>query len=120
MCDSIPHPTAIVISSSWRYTYSCDHLSGILGRNGIKQAVIGFTPTANAYEDRSRGKEINQYLHSFRKRVVLDSYVVIDDDMHDILTEIPSKNIVYCDHFVGFTEADSERAKQILTMTDYL
>ncbi len=59
----------------------------------------------------NRGEEIQVWLdyHNYT-----DSYIVIDDQVNDILKYISKDRVIKCEHNVGLTYEDSSRAIDIL------
>lgn len=88
----------IVISSSWRHLYTVEELQGILANAGVKAPVIGETPTKRFNDER--GAEINTYR---RDTVFEGDYLVIDDDIYDIIDFVPEDKILHVED--GWSEA---------------
>jgi len=118
-CIQLPGPVAIVISSSWRYTHSDDQLQGILSRNGIHHNVLGSLPVVAGHdlrdEMRHKGKEIEAFLQSIRRRHRIDDYVVVTTDTDEVYETISKKRVVDCNRFTGFSKLDKRRVFDILT-----
>jgi len=87
----------IVVSSTWRIKHSLEELKQIFRENGINGEVVGKTDIG-----LNRGEEIEQYIHDNE----IDSYVVIDDQVGDILKCIPKERVVKVDPAIGFEDVD--------------
>ena len=83
----------IVVTSTWRNNFTLDELKCIFRENGIYVPLIDKTDIA-----LTRGEEISEWL-DFND---VDKYVIIDDQIKDIVSFLGSKNIVHCDHSIGF------------------
>jgi len=93
----------IVVTSTWRTKHSLEELKSIFRENGISAEVIGKTGIAN-----SRGEEIEEWLAEND----ISSYVVIDDQVKDIVSSIPESRVIKADPAIGF--ADTDKAIDIL------
>lgn len=69
----------IVISSSWKYSYSATKLTLMLKQWGVTGDIIGSTPNV---ENRPRAYEVGSWLADYIEDVgvPVESFVVIDDD----------------------------------------
>lgn len=96
----------VVITSTWRTKFSIEDLKSIFRRNKVYCDIIDFT-----YIGLNRGEEIQVWLdyHNYT-----DSYIVIDDQVNDILKYISKDRVIKCEHNVGLTYEDSSRAIDIL------
>lgn len=108
----------IVLSSSWRGTNLSDTLKRFCDFK-YKDRMIGITPdlsmlpeSLNDYEFSMpyKGLEIDAYLNSHPWQY--GNYVIIDD-FTDILYD-QKNNFVHTDTYKGLTEADVEKAMEIL------
>jgi hypothetical protein len=138
-CDN-PHPihtkplnriiketgARIVISSTWRHSFSVIGLWRLLYAGGLRNShVIDMTPTLNG---QPRGEEIQAWLDMQQKRVdgyedekswmynpdftePVESFVILDDDAD--MTHL-SEFLVHTDGQVGLTEEDADKAIAIL------
>lgn len=98
----------IVVSSTWRKDKTPNaRMRETLNRWGVKGVMAGCTP-ALGY-GRIRGDEIQQWINTTRTPVT--SFVILDDDsdMGNL-----RHRLVRCDHVVGLTEADADKAIAIL------
>ena len=98
----------IVISSSWRHMHAFPELCDMLKAAGLKGKVIGKTPVDKLY--RGRGWEILDWRFRNRSR---EPYMVLDDEIGDIVKVIPADNIYHIkDGFRtgGLTKARAEEA----------
>lgn len=98
--------TDIVISSSWRETYSLDTIKAILCNTGLNfhnVKIIGVTPVIGF-----RGDEINAWLENNP----VDRFVIIDDatDFHKKQKKFIVKTVVE----IGLTKDHIEQARLIL------
>lgn len=87
----------IVITSSWRVKHSLEELKQILRDNGISNEIVGKTEIG-----LNRGEEIEQYISDNE----IENYVVIDDQVNDILKHIPKERIIKVDPLIGFEDVD--------------
>lgn len=87
----------IVITSTWRVKHSLEELKQIFRDNGITSEVVGTTGIGI-----DRGEEIEQYISDNE----IESYVVIDDQVNDILKHIPKERIIKVDPLIGFEDID--------------
>lgn len=93
----------IVVTSTWRSSrnYKECLINGGL-RKGIK--ILGKTDRLN---DKSRGEEIQKYLHDHPE---IDKFIIFDDesDMGQL-----KDHLIQCNSVVGFTLVEFENAKQL-------
>ena len=95
----------VVVSSTWRRLYRWVEVVDFLRRQGLSVPLAGTTP-----EIGSRGADITEYL---RQHPDVTNYVVLDDDK--AAARIPDPTRFVCiDPAVGITDADVERAIEIL------
>lgn len=87
----------IVITSTWRVKHSLEELKQIFRDNGIAAEVVGTTGIGI-----DRGEEIEQYISDNE----IENYVVIDDQVNDILKHIPKERIIKVDPLIGFEDVD--------------
>lgn len=87
----------IVITSTWRIKHSLEELKKIFRDNGINADIVGKTEIG-----LNRGEEIEQYISDNE----IENYVVIDDQVNDILKHIPKERIIKVDPFIGFEDVD--------------
>ena len=83
----------IVVSSTWRTQFTLQELKDIFRSNGITGEVIDKTQTG-----LTRGEEIQEWIDYHGT----ESYVVIDDQVKDIITYVDNRRVVKCDHSIGF------------------
>ena len=97
--NEISHYTRakIVISSNWRIKLSLDKLKQIFRKNGIYVEIVGKLDIF-----ASRGEEIRYWLDNNQT----NNYIVIDDQISDIVKYIPKDRIVKVDSKIGLTEED--------------
>jgi diphthamide synthase subunit DPH2 len=93
----------IVITSTWRVKHSLEELKQIFRDNGINAEIVGKTDIG-----LNRGEEIEQYISENE----IENYVVIDDQVNDILKHIPKERVIKVDPIKGFE--DVEKAIDIL------
>ena len=93
----------IVVTSTWRVKHSLEELKQIFRDNGIITDVVGKTDIG-----LNRGEEIEQYISDNE----IENYVVIDDQVNDILKHIPKERVIKVDPIKGFE--DVEKAIDIL------
>lgn len=87
----------IVVTSTWRTKHDLDQLKRIFREGGISAEVVGKTGIGS-----SRGEEIEQWILENR----VSSYVVIDDQVKDILACIPKERVIKVDPAIGFDDVD--------------
>ena len=96
----------VVISSTWRINVDVDFISDVFRKHGFTGKIIGTTPYIG-----SRGEEIQTWLDMNGYH----DHVIIDDHTNDILLHHPHNRVITVNHVTGFTEADLERAIEILS-----
>lgn len=96
----------IIVSSSWR-VLGIDMLQPIFNEVGIRGNIVGVTDYIIGSD---RGFEINKYIEENN----IENYVVIDDDVCDIMDHIPHTRITPIDPEFGITILDVLRCKNIL------
>lgn len=107
---------SIVVSSTWRKWYTLPVLREHLRIAGLTAPIVGKTPVIERelmkglYVSAQRGKEIQRWLDTTRRKV--ESFVILDDD--NDMTGL-EKYHVRTDSDCGLTIADVERAFEILT-----
>jgi hypothetical protein len=87
----------IVVTSTWRVKHSLEELRQIFRDNGISAEIVGKTDIG-----LNRGEEIEQYISENE----IESYVVIDDQVNDILKHIPKERVIKADPLIGFEDVD--------------
>ena len=87
----------IVVTSTWRVKYSLEELRQIFRDNGISAEIVGKTDIG-----LNRGEEIEQYISENE----IESYVVIDDQVKDILKHIPKERVIKANPLIGFEDVD--------------
>jgi hypothetical protein len=87
----------IVVTSTWRTKNSLEDFKQIFRDNGIVADVVGITDIG-----LNRGEEIEQYISENE----IENYVVIDDQVNDILKCIPKERVIKVDPIIGFEEVD--------------
>lgn len=96
----------IVISSTWRLTMTPELFNRYFRkyfRNYRKDLVVGLT-TVNLYPKyMHRGTEIKDYLN---KHNDITEYIVIDDDIDDIVEVLPQHRVVKINGNTGLTDRD--------------
>ena len=99
----------IVISSSWRLgTIPSDWKKLFKHYFNNEEIVIGRTP----YLYKDRGIEILKLLELAKeKRYVVDDYIILDDDIEDIINHINPKKVMKINRRYGLT---SKNIKEIL------
>ena len=87
----------IVVTSTWRVKHSLEELKQIFRDNGISAEIIGKTDIG-----LTRGEEIEQYISDNE----IENYVVIDDQVSDILKSIPKERVIKVNPTIGFEDVD--------------
>lgn len=109
----------IVISSAWRYGKDIKYFRRLFRSRGFCGEIIGMTPKWNAYKDllgvktvadltmfweHERGNEINLWL-VWNKHKNIESYIVIDDDVDDLIPLHEGK-VIHTNIDTGFSGDD--------------
>lgn len=82
----------VVITSTWRCYYSIGDMISIFKKYGFIGDIIDYTRRFD-----TRGEEIIDWLNSNR----VTNYVVVDDNIKDIVNRIPFTKIVKCESKKG-------------------
>ena len=103
----------IVVTSNWRIHLSLDELKKIFKDRGVIGEVIGKTGLGHLKDGSPipvghRGLEIQDWLNSNH----FTKYLVIDDQISDIVNIIPDWKVIKVNPQIGFV--DVERALDIL------
>lgn len=114
----------IVFSTSWRY-FKDHHIEGSDWRKtladllGVDQSIfIGNTPDISSGWDmgnvcRRRGTEISTWLNCNTEPGKY-KFCVIDDEVVDIISVLPKKNVIHTNMKTGLSRDDVDKAIQIL------
>ena len=86
--------TKIVVTSTWRNNFTLEELKQIFKDRGITIEIIDKTDIG-----LTRGEEIREWLD----RNEVTNYVVIDDQVKDIIDWVDKDRIIHVNHFEGFT-----------------
>jgi hypothetical protein len=84
----------IVVSSTWRNNFTVEELKDIFKDRGITTEVIDKTDIG-----LTRGEEIREWLD----RNEVTNYVVIDDQVKDIVNWVDKDRVIHVNHQEGFT-----------------
>lgn len=95
----------IVIISNWRNNFKFEELKLHLVKRGITGNIIGTTPILE-----TRGIEIQYWLDTNS----VNNYVVVDDNINDIVNHINPNKIVKCESKDGFTQKEFDKVIEIL------
>lgn len=95
----------IVITSTWRTYYNLEELKKQLLSRGLIN-VIDVTPILE-----NRGIEIQYWLDTNK----VNNYVVIDDNIKDIIPHLNSNKIIKCDPSIGLSQKEFDKAIDILS-----
>ena len=110
----------IVISSSWRHIWKWQDIAQMFKKRGMENWDFVIDQTPGSQND-NRGDEVQDWLDTRwgRERQVVDdhyepitSFVIIDDT--DEFSTTQRQNFVKTNPQVGLTQADAQRAIQIL------
>jgi hypothetical protein len=85
----------IVVSSTWRTQFTLQQLKDIFRSNGIDGEVIDKTSIG-----LTRGEEIQEWIDYHG----VESYIVIDDQVKDILPYVDNNKVIKCNHSIGFED----------------
>jgi hypothetical protein len=95
----------IVITSTWRLFYTLTELKSLFRERGFRGDIIGVTGVCD-----TRGEEIVEWLNEHR----IDNFVVIDDNIKDILNRIPEVKVIKCNPLKGLNDEVFEKSIDIL------
>lgn len=107
-----------VMSTSWGRNSVAEDWNKILRNYGVKKDLV--ISRTSLRQDGTRGLEILEWLEKWNTDEVgkhgkerVESYVVIDDDVKDIMPYVKSKKscIIHTDVRKGITESDLEKIK---------
>jgi hypothetical protein len=85
----------IVVSSTWRTQFTLQQLKDIFRSNGIDGEVVDKTSIG-----LTRGEEIQEWIDYHG----VESYIVIDDQVKDILPYVDNNKVIKCNHSIGFED----------------
>jgi hypothetical protein len=116
----------VVVSSTWRHSYTEDQLQDILDRNGFKGEVIGTTLDLRRGTHGDcilRGNEILAWMKDHPAELGCayydyKDYVILDDDSDMLFWQ--KDNFVQTDPYVGITPRIVFKARKILNRDDQL
>lgn len=95
-----------VITSMWRITNTIEELQCIFDMYGIVTPIYDYTPV---FPGDGRGAEIEDWLRNNSH----DGFIILDDNVRDI-EEVGLPNIIKCRSWVGFSQEDYDKARDIL------
>ena len=95
----------VVITSTWRMYYTLTELKNLFRERGFIGHIVDVTNTGD-----TRGEEIVQWLNEHR----IDNFVVIDDNIKDILNRIPDCKVVKCNPLNGLDDVTFDKVLDIL------
>lgn len=95
----------IVVSSAWRVLHTVEQLEIMLFNAGLQSLILDKTDNRG----NIRGNEIQRWLDAHPE---VESYVILDDSCD--IQEDQMNNFVRMDGHIGITDADSEKAINIL------
>lgn len=95
----------LVITSTWRIYYTLDELINVFRERGFNGQIIGTTEILE-----NRGDEIIDWLNNHK----IDNYVVIDDNISDVISKIPDCKIAKCQSTLGLNDEIFERVLDII------
>lgn len=107
---------AIVVSSSWRYGRTVEHLRGMLESRGFLGRVIDKTADwskftdGNVYAAKERGDEIRSWLDEHPE---VDTFVVLDDDSD--MSAVRDRHIKTSFHGGGLLDEHVDMAIRMLS-----
>jgi len=92
--NEIVHYTSakVVVTSTWRVQHTLDELKHIFKIRGFNGEILDKTSIIG-----NRGEEIQEWLDTHP----VNKYVVIDDNIKDILIHINQKRVIQCDPTIG-------------------
>lgn len=95
----------VVITSTWRLHYTLEELRKVFRERGFIGQIIGTTGTFG-----TRGEEIVDWLNDH----VVKNFVVIDDNVKDIVIRIPDCKVVKCHPNYGLNDEIFDKVLDIL------
>jgi len=95
----------VVITSTWRIYYTLSELINLFRERGFNGQIIGVTEMLE-----NRGDEIIDWLNNH----TIKNYVVIDDNISDVITKIPECKIAKCESTTGLNDKVFERVLDII------
>jgi hypothetical protein len=95
----------IIVTSTWRLFYTLTELKSLFRERGFKGDIIGVTGVCD-----TRGEEIVEWLNDHK----IDNFVVLDDNIKDIVNRIPFVKVVKCESTKGINEDVFEKVIDIL------
>ena len=101
----------IVISSTWRLTMTPELFNEYFKkyfRNYRKDLVVGLTTVSIHPKYMHRGTEIKDYLDNHKD---INEYIVIDDDIEEIVDTLPQYRVVKINSKTGLTDRDISKIK---------
>lgn len=95
----------IVITSTWRIYYTLDELINVFRERGFNGQIIDKTEILE-----NRADEIIDWLNNHSVK----NYAVLDDNISDIISKIPSCKIAKCDSLKGLNDDVFEKVLEII------
>jgi hypothetical protein len=95
----------VVITSTWRLYYTLTELQNLFRERGFIGQIIDITTIKN-----TRGEEIVEWLNEHK----VSNFVVIDDNIKDILNRIPDCKVVKCNSLNGLDDEVFDKVLEIL------
>lgn len=119
MLAELVHNTGaeVVLTSMWRLPHCREDLRKLNQEMEMRDVMITYhTPILHG---RSRGEEIDTFLHSIERRRPVGYFAIIDDDPNDEIKLYRSGNLLYkwlvkCDSHEGLTESKLKEAASYL------
>lgn len=106
----------IVITSNWRLRLTFDELKEALRRRGIVGLIDGVTKLQEVKNSPiplgNRGLEILRYIQN--KGLKKNDYIVLDDQINDIINFITFDRVYKIDPMKGITSSDVDQILNIL------
>ena len=107
----------VVVSSTWRLSYSKEELQGFLNEFGFAGEVIGVTPDYSRALNTVRGNEILGWIRDndtllCKSYDAYAEYVILDDDTDMLFWQ--RNNFVHVDRYCGITPTIVRKATRIL------
>lgn len=116
----------IVISSTWRSSYTVEEFQTMFGEFGFKGEIVGLTPHLSLYKPKEmrgmsvpRGVEIKMWLNhniDYKERPYI-KYIILDDDSDMLLGQ--KEKYFQVDAYAGLTPNLIYRASNYLNGIDY-
>jgi len=114
---TIAEPFGVVVSSSWRIGRSPGDMQKLFEIEGVDATVVGLTPDLpwELTTKNARGEEIRAFMKQWKEGgLEIESFVIIDDDIGEIIDVFPDNTVRITNRLRGFTELEANKAIEVL------